>query len=46
MKQLIRQEDPTNLCCNVLKKKVQVVANVATQLKHKITKVVIFIFIF
>jgi hypothetical protein len=41
MKQFIRQEDPTNLWCNVFFLKVEVVANVITQLKHKIAKVVI-----
>jgi hypothetical protein len=44
MKQLIRQENPTNLWCSVFKKIVQVVANVATQLRHKIAKVVIYFF--
>jgi hypothetical protein len=41
MQQLIRQEDPTNLWCNVFFKKIEVVANVVTQLRHKIAKVVI-----
>jgi hypothetical protein len=45
MKQLIGQEDPTNLWCNVFLKKIEVVANVVTQLRHKIAKVVIY-FIF